>query len=200
MKNTSPEVDRYIESSAEFARPILDRIRRLFHEAHPEIVETIKWGFPHFEYKGVVGSMAAFNKHATWALWKAQLLDDPEGILPRIGETSMGGTKVRDVSELPSDEVMKRYIREAVRLNEQGIRIQRPKKPAAAVEVPADFLKALERAPAAKKAFEEFSASHRREYVEWITEARQDATRQKRMTTAIEWLAEGKPRNWKYMK
>lgn len=199
MKNTSPEVDRYIANAAPFARPILERIRAAFHKAHPDVTETMKWSFPHFEYKGLLGSMAAFKEHVSWGFWKGQLLDDPLGIIPPAGETSMGGLKVRDVKDLPKDKDMVAYAREAVRLNEEGVKVARPKREARGEpEVPAELTAALKKSPAAKKHFETFPPSHRREYIEWITEAKQEATRQKRIAQTIEWLSEGKSRNWKY--
>jgi uncharacterized protein YdeI (YjbR/CyaY-like superfamily) len=199
MKNTSPEVDRYIAAAAPFARPILERIRSAFHKAHPDVTETMKWSFPHFEYKGLLGSMAAFKQHVSWGFWKGRLMADPLGVIPPAGETSMGGLKIGDVKELPSEKNMIAYVREAIRLNEAGVKSERPARaPKAEAEVPADLVAALKKAPAAKKAFEAFSPSHRREYIEWITEAKQDATRQKRLATTIEWLSEGKSRNWKY--
>ena len=202
MKNTLVEVDQYIEKAAPFAQPILKRIRKAFHKAHPEIRETIKWGVPHFEHKGVVGMMAAFKQHVSWGFWKAQLMSDPKGILAKVGETSMGGNKVTRLSDLPPDEVIVDYVREAVRLNEEGVKVERRPRTKATtdVEVPADLTAALKKNAKAKKAFEGFPPSHRREYVEWITEAKQEATRQKRLATTLEWLSEGKPRNWKYMK
>ena len=199
MKNTSPEVDRYIAAAAPFARPILERIRSAFHKAHPEVTETMKWSFPHFEYKGLLGSMAAFKQHVSWGFWKGRLMADPLGIIPPAGETSMGGARIADVKELPSEKNMVAYVREAIRLNEEGVKPRRPARtPKAEAEVPADLAAALKKSPAAKKAFEAFSPSHRREYIEWIAEAKQDATRQKRLATTLEWLSEGKSRNWKY--
>ena len=199
MKNTSPEVDRYIAAAAPFARPILERIRSAFHKAHPEVTETMKWSFPHFEYKGLLGSMAAFKQHVSWGFWKGRLMADPLGIIPPAGETSMGGARIADVKELPSEKNMVAYVREAIRLNEEGVKPRRPARtPKAEAEVPVDLAAALKKSPAAKNAFEAFSPSHRREYIEWITEAKQDATRQKRLATTLEWLSEGKSRNWKY--
>jgi uncharacterized protein YdeI (YjbR/CyaY-like superfamily) len=64
--------------------------------------------------------------------------------------------------------------------------------------VPQDLKSALARNAKARAAFEGFSPSHRREYVEWIEDAKRDDTRRKRLATAIEWMGEGKPRNWKY--
>ena len=199
MKNTSPEVDRYIEKAAPFAQPILKRIRSAFHKANADVTETIKWGFPHFEYKGVLGSMAAFKAHVSWGFWKGRLMSDPLGILPAVGETSMSAQKVTGLADLPSEKDIIAYVQEAVRLNEEGAKLDRgPRKARGELAIPDDFASALKKNAAAKKTFDGFSASHRREYIEWITEAKQEATRQKRLAQAIEWMAEGKARNWKY--
>ncbi|MEA2488532.1 MAG: hypothetical protein QOH21_324 [Acidobacteriota bacterium] len=200
MPKTSPEVDRYIENAAPFAQPILTRIRKAFHKGCPDLEETMKWGVPHFDYKGVLGNMAAFKQHVGWGFWKAKLMSDPHGILDAKTErTAMGGSKVTDVKNLAPEKVLVEYVREAARLNEEGVKVERPKRaPAAPAEVPDDLAAALEKNAKARAAFEQFPPSHRREYIDWITEARQEATRQKRLTQAIEWIAEGKSRNWKY--
>ena len=199
MKNTSPEVDRYIAAAAPFAQPILERIRAAFHKAHPDVAETMKWSFPHFEYKGLLGSMSAFKEHVSWGFWKGKLMNDPLGIIPPAGETSMGGLRIRSLKDLPKEKDMVAYVREAIRLNEEGVKAGRaPRAARAEAEVPADLVAALKKTPAAKKAFEAFSPSHRREYIEWISEAKQEATRQKRLAQTVEWLSEGKSRNWKY--
>jgi uncharacterized protein YdeI (YjbR/CyaY-like superfamily) len=202
MPKLSSEVDRYIEQAAPFARPILIRIRTGFHKGCPDVEETIKWGVPHFEYKGIVGNMAAFKQHVMWGFWKAKLMSDPHGILAPFGtEREMGGSRVTDVSELPSEKVFAEYVRQAAKLNEEGVKAApRPRRAAAPVEVPADLQKALKKNGAALKQFEKFSPSQKREYCDWLIEAKQDATRRKRLETALEWIAEGKPRNWKYMK
>ncbi|MBI5761600.1 MAG: YdeI/OmpD-associated family protein [Planctomycetales bacterium] len=199
-KHTSPEVDAYIANAAPFAKPILKRIRRLFHAACPEIRETIKWSVPHFEYKGVVGMMAAFKQHASYGFWKAKLMRDPQRLFDPAGNTGMGGTRVTSEADLPVDKVLVAYIAEAVALNEAGETIPRPKRSATKKEtvVPDDLLAALAKNKKARVAFEAFSYSHKKEYVEWINEAKQEATRQRRLATTIEWLAEGKSRNWKY--
>jgi uncharacterized protein YdeI (YjbR/CyaY-like superfamily) len=199
MSKPNPAVDAYIAKAAPFARPILEKVRELFHKACPEIEEVMKWSFPHFEYRGIVGSMAAFKQHAIFGFWKAALLTDPHGLFDESCDTGMSRAKFTDVSELPPDKVLIAYIREAVALNEEGVKVERPKrekKPE--VEVPADFLAALKKNKNALAAFEAFSPGQRREYVEWIVEAKQDATRQKRLAQAVEWIAEGKARNWKY--
>jgi uncharacterized protein YdeI (YjbR/CyaY-like superfamily) len=201
MPKKNPAFDKYIAKSAEFARPILEKIRRLFHEACPDIEETIKWGRPHFDHKGVVGGMAAFKEHASFGFWKGELLSDPHNLFSGVGNTSVHMAKITNVSELPSDKVLLAYIREAVALNEQGVKPP-PKKrvPKKEMEVPKEFLAALRKNKKALVAFDAFSPSHQREYVEWIADAKQEATRAKRIATALEWLAEGKPRNWKYMR
>jgi uncharacterized protein YdeI (YjbR/CyaY-like superfamily) len=197
----NPKVDAYIAKSAPFARPILTKIRSLFHKACPDIEETMKWSFPHFDYKGVVAGMAAFKEHVAYGFWKEKLLSDPEHLFDGEGDASMGRVKVRAASELPPDNVLLAYIREAVALNEQGVKVVKPKKPPKKpLDTPDDLLTALRKNPKALATFEGFSPSHRREYIEWIVEAKQEGTRQKRLAQAVEWMAEGKPRNWKYMR
>ena len=203
MPNRSPQVDAYIAKAAPFAQPILEKIRDAFHAAHPEIEEVMKWSVPHFQYKGVIGSMAAFKNHVSWGFWKAQLMSDPKGILNAMGDkTSMGAAKVTSEKDLPPKKVMVEYVREAIRLNEEGVKIERAPstRSASPVEVPDDLAVALKKDKKAKATFDAFSPSHQREYIEWLTEAKQDATRQKRLAIAIEWMAEGKSRNWKYQR
>jgi uncharacterized protein YdeI (YjbR/CyaY-like superfamily) len=199
MGARDPRIDAYIEKAADFARPILRHLRDVVHSASPEIDETMKWSFPHFTHRGIVCSMAAFKEHCTLGFWKASLIlpDDEKG------EEAMGQFgRITSLDDLPPRETLVGYVREAVRLNDEGVKVERsPKrKRARELEVPEAFRAALDRDPKAKATFEGFSRSHRNEYVEWITEARRDETRDRRIRTAIEWLAEGKPRNWKYTK
>ncbi len=196
----APAVDTYIAKSADFARPILMRVRAAMHKACPQMEETIKWGVPHFEYKGVLASMAAFKQHASFGFWKQKLMDDPAGLFPAPGDSSMGGKKIRSAAELPSDAVLFRYIKAAVALNEAGTKVPRPlRKKRPPPKAPADLAAALKRNAKAKASFEAFTAAQQREYVEWISEAKREATRQKRLATAIAWMAAGKTRNWKYI-
>ena len=190
MANRIAQVDAYIAKSAEFARPILRKIRELFHKAHPELQEVMKWSFPHFEYKGLVGSMAAFKQHCSFGLWKASLLKDANKLFEAVGNTSMGGRKISSLAEMPSDKVIIEYIRKAIALNEEGIKAPAAKrKKKKELTVPHYFLAALKKNNQAFATFEAFSPSKQREYVEWVTEAKQEATRSKRLATAIEWLA-----------
>jgi len=201
MTNRIPEVDAYIDKSAAFAQPILEKIRTLFHKACPEIQEVMKWSFPHFEYMGLVGSMAAFKQHCSFGFWKSKLLTDPHKLFVGVGDTSMGGMKVSSLADLPSDKILLAYIKEAVALNEDGVKAPiAKKKPKKALVVPDYFLAALRKNKEALAVFEAFSPSHQREYVEWVTEAKQEATRAKRLAQAIDWMAQGKSRNWKYEK
>jgi uncharacterized protein YdeI (YjbR/CyaY-like superfamily) len=195
----SPEVDRYVANAAPFAQPILEKIRKAYHKAEPDIEETIKWGVPFFDYKGVVGNMAAFKEHVGWGFWKGSIMDDPQGLFG--GERGMGGMKARGVKDLPSEKVLIQYIRQALKLNEEGVKVARVKGPQAPPsDTPADLLAALKKNAAARKSYESFSPSQKREYDLWISEAKQEATRQRRLTQAVEWMAEGKQRNWKYMR
>jgi uncharacterized protein YdeI (YjbR/CyaY-like superfamily) len=203
MKNTSPRVDAYIARSPAYARPILKKIRTLFHQASPQMQETIKWGFPHFEYKGIVGSMAAFKRYVTFGFWKGKLLNDPHGLFTVMGKTAMSHTKFTTLAELPRDEVVLDYIREAIRLNEDDVKVAAPKKKRVArpeLEVPLFLAQALKVNKRALATFEAFSPSHRREYIEWLIEARKDETRARRLAITMELLTAGKPRNWQYLK
>lgn len=202
MKNTSPAIDAYIKKSAPFSHPILTTLRRAFHRASPHIEETIKWGFPHFEYKGVVGSMAAFKQHVSVGFWKGALMNDPDGLFKGVGKTRMTALKITKPSELPSEAILVRYIKEAVNLNEQDVKLPRVRSatPASKLKPPTDLLAALKKNTKALTTFKAFSPSHKKEYIEWVAGAKQDVTRKKRIATAVEWMAEGKPHNWKYMK
>jgi len=200
MRAATPAVDAYIAGSPEFARPILKRFRALFHKACPAIEEKMKWGFPHFVYKGIVGSMAAFKQHVSFGFWKGNLLSDPHRLFQGMENHSMSHCKITDAGQLPADKILLEYIREAVALNEAGVKAPPRKKPVRKppLVVPDDLLRALKSNKKARATFEGFSPSHQREYVEWITEAKQEETRARRLTTTLEWLSEGKSRNWKY--
>lgn len=197
MPTLDPRVDAYIDKSADFAKPILTHVRKLVHKAWPDITETMKWSFPHFDHKGTVCSVAAFKQHCAFGFWKQSLMEQDAFPAEKTAMGSFG--RITSVKDLPSDKVMIALIRQAVELNEKGVKV--PKKPAAVKKelvVPNDLTKALSKNKTAKTAFEKFSYSHKKEYVQWIEEAKTDATRNKRLATTVEWLSEGKSRNWKY--
>jgi uncharacterized protein YdeI (YjbR/CyaY-like superfamily) len=202
MPKPDKRIDSYISKAEPFAHPILKHLRSLVHEVCPDVVETVKWSFPHFDYKGVMCSMASFKQHAVFGFWKASLMRDKALMLNAVGETAMGHLgKITSLKDLPSDKVMKAYIKEAMELNEAGAKVERTKPMKGRnVTVPPYFKKAIARNKAASKTFEAFSPSNKKEYVEWITDAKTVETREKRMKTAVEWMAEGKIRNWKYVK
>ena len=197
MKNASPKVDAYIAGAAPFAQPILKKIRKLFHQACPEIQEEIKWNAPGFMHEGIVAGMVAFKAHVRFGFWRAKEMDDPDGLFRHDGASFMNGEKLTDVKDLAADKIMVKYSKAAVALNASGKKAPKPAK-RKALAVPDYFKKALAKNAKAKKTFENFSLSCQREYVEWITEAKREATREKRITTALEWMAEGKEKNWKY--
>lgn len=198
MGTKDPRVDAYIAKSADFAKPILDHIRLLVHKACPDVQETMKWSFPHFDYKGMMCSMASFKQHCAFGFWKASLMKDPQKILS--ADEAMGHLgKITRLKDLPSDKVMIAYIKEAARLNDEGVKVERT-KPAVKnpIRIPTDLAAALKKNRKALETFERFPPSHKREYIEWIIEAKRPETREKRVATTIAWLAEGKSRNWKY--
>lgn len=197
MPNKDPRVDAYIEKSADFAKPILTHLRKLIHKASPNVSETVKWSMPAFEYKGLVCNLASFKQHCAFGFWKQSLLE--QGAFP-AEKTAMGSFgRITSKKDLPPDDVIIKLIRQAVELNENGVKVAK-KKPAAKKElvVPDYLTAALKKNKAAQKTFDNFPYSCKKEYVEWITEAKTDATRDKRLATTLEWLAEGKRRNWKY--
>lgn len=201
MKKTDPRIDSYIAGSANFAKPILRHLRKLVHETCPDVEETLKWRSPTFLYRGkIMAGMAAFKGHCVFGFWH-QGMEAVLGTNGQEADTAMGSLgRITSLEDLPSDRNMTAYIRKAAALHESGAPARpRPAKgPAAPLAVPADLAAALRKNKAAAAAFERFSPSHRREYIEWITEAKRDETRQKRLATTLDWLAEGKTRNWKY--
>lgn len=194
------DINTYIKNSAEFSKPVLEHLRKIILETCPEAEEKIKWSFPHFDYKGeMMCSMAAFKKHCAFGFWKASLMKDSQKLFAKYGKTAMGHFgQIRSIKDLPSDKILKASIKESMKLNEDGVKISRPKQvQKEEIKVPDYFLKALKKNKNALKTFQSFSPSHRKEYIEWITEAKTDAARNKRIDTALEWMSEGKSRNWK---
>ncbi|WP_343703911.1 YdeI/OmpD-associated family protein [Chitinophaga sp.] len=193
----------YISKAAPFAQPILQHIRKLVLKTCPHATETIKWGVPFFEtYGDNLCSIAAFKKHCIVNFWKASLLKDSHGLFTQIGETAMGQLgRITSLEDLPSDKILAAYLKEADQLNKKGIK---PSKAAKTdkkeISTPPALAAALKKNKTAAKNFEAFSYSARKEYIEWIEDAKTEATRNKRLETAVEWMAEGKHRNWKYQK
>jgi len=192
-----PRIDAYIARSAEFARPILEHVRELVHKTLPGAGEAVKWGMPHFTHKGKnIAGMAAFKAHCAVMVHG----EGRQGAEERGGMGSYG--KIASPEDLPDDaELAAKLIEARERIDAAGT-AQKPMKagPKPELPVPQDFAAALRDDPSAKATFDGFPPSARRDYIEWITEAKQDPTRAKRLATAIEWLAEGKRRNWKYEK
>jgi uncharacterized protein YdeI (YjbR/CyaY-like superfamily) len=193
MGTRDPRIDVYIEKAQPFAQEILRSLRELVHETVPEVEETIKWGFPHFDYSGIFCSMAAFKAHCAFGFWLEEQVvgpDRPEGM------GSLG--KITSRKALPSKTVLKGYLKKAKQLQEAGVKRAAPARSSARIVVPPAFAKALAQHPTSKKHFDAMSPSHRREYCEWIAEAKQEATRERRIAKAIDQLAEGKSQNWQY--
>ena len=199
MGTRNQQVDAYIAKSQPFARPILEHLREVVHGACPDVVEEMKWSMPHFMYKGMLAGMAAFKAHCTFGFWKGKLILGKD----EMNREAMGHFgNIRSLDDLPSKRTLAAYVKKAAKLNEEGVKVPRAPKARVpgAVTVPADLAAALRRNRKARASFEAFSPSHRREYIEWITEAKREETREKRLATTIEWLEEGKPRHWKYLK
>ncbi len=202
MEKKEEVIDTYITKSADFSKPILNHIRKLVHKVCPDVEEKIKWGMPFFDYKGeMMCHMAAFKNHAVMSFWKASLMKDPVLIENARSETAMGHLgRLSSLKDLPADKKITAWIKEAMQLTDNGIKLPAKAKPAGKTElaVPEYFTKALAKNKKAKLVFENFAYSHKKEYLMWITGAKSEETRNKRMATALEWMAEGKGRNWKY--
>lgn len=192
-----PRIDAYIERAAPFAQPILQALRDAVHAACPQVEESIRWSMPSFSHAGaILCQMAAFKQHASFGYWKHALVMG-EGV-ERDGMGSYG--KMASLKDLPPQKRLRADIRKAMKLNEDGIKAPVVRKATAApvADIPADLVAALKQDKAAKATFDAFPPGCRREYIQWITEAKREETRAKRLAQTIEWLAEGKRRNWKY--
>ena len=198
-----PRVDAYIAKAAPFALPILEHLRGLVHRGCPEVEETIKWSMPFFEYRGqILANMAAFKAHCSFGIWGKEMVAvmRKDGLLVEGGMGSLG--KIASLKDLPRDRALLGYLRQATVLVKDG-GTTFPKRAKAAkpeVAVPAELTAALKKNKTAAKVFAEFSPSCRREYVDWIVGAKREETKSKRVVQAVEWIAEGKARNWKYEK
>jgi uncharacterized protein YdeI (YjbR/CyaY-like superfamily) len=203
---TNPKVDSYIANAQPFAQPILNHLRKLIHKACPEVEENIKWSMPFFEYRGtILCNFSAFKAHCSFGFWGKEMKD----ALQRAGAVKDGAMgslgKITSVNDLPPDKEMLGWVLQAAESIANGTHVSpiaarnkvvKARKPEA--EVPKEFAAALKDNKKASKVFEAFSPSCKREYVEWIADAKREETRQKRIETAVEWIAEGKQRNWKY--
>lgn len=198
MGTRDPRIDAYIARSADFAKPILTHIRETMHVALPDVVETTKWSMPFFEHHGPLANMSAFKEHAAFGFWKGALV---VGRSAGEDERAMGQFgRLTSVKDLPPKKELVALIRKAAKLNEDGVKVEKPKKSRPELPVPAELTAALAKNRKARANFDAFPASHRREYNEWIGEAKREETRAARVKQAMEWIAEGKSRNWKYQK
>lgn len=198
MGRRDPRVDAYIEAAAPFAQPILRHLRDVVHAACPDVVETIKWRAPFFDVHGApMCHMAAFKHHCAFGFWKGALVapDSADAVRGQFG-------RLITLADLPAKRQLIAYVRRAMRLNEAGVPAPHIAKRAQPRPLPvpsADFAAALGATAAAGRAFKAFAPGQQRDYVDWIAEAKRPETRARRIAQAVEWLVEGKPRNWKYL-
>ena len=200
MTTKDPRVDSYIADSAEFARPILKHLRKLIHQGCPAAVETIKWGCPFFDYNGLLCGIASFKAHCSMFFWRdidvSRWLEKTNTAGAGMGQFG----KLTALSDLPKDSVLLACVRAAVEQRDApSSKTKRARQPGKELPVPPDLKKALAANSKSAATFKNFSPSHRREYIKWITDAKQPATRERRLQTTLEWLSEGKPHNWKYL-
>ena len=197
MAQKDPRVDAYIANSADFAQPILTHLREVVHGACPDVEETIKWGSPTFVYKGMLCGVNAFKAYCTFGFWKSTLVVGDKA----SRDPALQFGRIERLSDLPSKKVLTAYIHKAMALNDAGIKMPTgPKRPPKKLVVPAALKTALAGNKRAKETFDAFSPSHKREYAEWIADAKGEETRERRTKAAIGWMTEGKSRNWKYQR
>ena len=196
MPKPDPRIDAYIARCQPFARPILEHLRAVVRAACPDVEESIKWGMPAFEYHGLMCGMGAFKQYAVFGFWKGKLIVDERG---RDLDDAMGQFgRLTKRSDLPAKRVIMGYVKKAMRLNLDGVKVKRKATPRKTLSIPPALRAALEKSPKARAAFDSFPPSARRDYLEWVSEAKRDATRDQRIATTIAWLKAGKRRNWKY--
>lgn len=195
-------VDGYIGQAAEFAQPVLWYLREAVHEGAPGVVEGMKWSMPFFVYKGVIlANMAAFKAHCSFGLWGASAVSalEADGVAQGGNMGSFG--KITSTKDLPSRKKLVGYVKLATKAIDDGERTKawsRPKVAKPEVEIPGELASSLKKNKAAAKKFETMTPGYRREYCQWIAEGKREETREKRASTAVEWIFEGKSRNWKY--
>ena len=197
MVTYDPRVDAYIAKSAAFARPILERLRSLVHAALPEVGEDMKWGAPHFMHHGMLAGMAAFKQHVAFGFWQGERVTGEKGTTEAMGQFG----RMASLQELPPAAKLRAWVKRAAALNESGEKRLRPlRHPRPTLAVTPELAAALAKNAKARAAFDAFSPSHRREYIEWVAEAKTDATRDERLKKTIAQLAQGKARHWKYQR
>jgi hypothetical protein len=198
LGNRNPRVDAYIAAAAPFARPILAYLRHVVHAACPDIEEEIKWSMPFFVYRGTLCHMAAFKAHCAFGFWHSKEI--PE-LQDSASEEAMGDLgRILSLDDLPPKRKLTSFIKTAMKFNEAGVKQARVTKARPQLDMPADFADALAQQPAATKHYDAFSPSAKYDYLEWIIEAKREVTRAARIATALEWISEGRTRNWKYQK
>lgn len=196
MAKPDPRIDALIEKSADFAKPILRHIRKLVRAACPEVEETLKWRMPAYMHKGIICMTPAFKRHCALIFWHPSVR---KGLKSANSKDDWGGLrKIIALSGLPPDSAIKKAVKESVELNESGKKNKRPTPTKKPMKIPPYFMAFLRKNKKALAAFQGFSPSHQREYVTWITEAKQESTRQRRLAEMVKMLIEGKSRNWKY--
>jgi uncharacterized protein YdeI (YjbR/CyaY-like superfamily) len=195
MASRDPRVDEYIAKAQPFARPVLKHLRKVVHAGCPGVDETMKWSFPHFLYEGMLCSMAAFKEHCAFGFWNGSILSEDQKSADAMGQFG----RLTSVSDLPAEKTLIGLVKKAAALNEAGVKPKRePKAAKKPPDPPDDMMTALRKNKKALATFEGFPPSQRRDYIEWVVGAKADGTRERRLRTAIEWMAEGKIRNWKY--
>jgi len=197
MPKKNPAVDAYINKSKPFAKPILKHLRKIIHKACPKVTEDIKWGAPFYLYQDrILCATMAFKAHCAIVFWKSAL------IRKEMGQKAVGDLKsLRRISlleELPSERELLAYIKLAMHFNEPSTKLPPREKRSDPLKIPRELTYALRANPKAFKNFNSFTPSKKKDYIFWITGAKTEETRERRLEISVDWISEGKSRNWKY--
>jgi uncharacterized protein YdeI (YjbR/CyaY-like superfamily) len=197
MAKKNPAVDAYIKKAPPFAKPILKQLRKIIHKGCPKVTEDIKWGAPFYLYQDrVLCATMGFKAHCALVFWKSGLIKKKMGKKAEVELKRL--RRISALAELLSERELLAYVKLAMHFNEPGTKLPPRKERPTPVKAPRDLTVALRANPKALATFNAFTPTRKKDYIYWITGAKTKETRERRLETAVDWMAEGKSRNWKY--
>jgi hypothetical protein len=187
------QINQYMAELPEWQRRMLVRLRQLIHEAAPEVEEAWRWDKPHFDNAGIMVGLCAFKEHVAVWFHKGALLKDTKKLFEATARTEEKGMRAYKLHE--GDKINEAafldLVKQAVAVNDKGTKLREAKPTKKALVVPEDLEQVLRKDPTAWANWEAFPVGHRRAYVEWVTDARQEETRKRRIAQSLEKIREG---------
>lgn len=195
MNEASENITAYIEKATPEFKEVMIALRSVLNNPNFDIKEDWKWGAPNFNNEGMICWLAHFRNHVGMNFFKGTLIKDKYNLFTHYREEKGNRQlKFSDINQIIPEQI-EYYIEEAIKLNQENIKVV---KKEIDTSLPLDLETELNNNPKAKMFFESLAPSYKRDYIEWIEEAKREATRTKRLATTMEWLSEGKKKNWKY--